>query len=455
VSAMVVSKRPAGSSAGMPVARVSPADLMQLAAGAGPSPMNIGAVLLLSRDVGFRFERARQLLGERICAVPRMRQQLHRAPLGCGRPYWADDPAFDVQHHIRQVPCAAPGDQRALLNIAAALITRPLPRSRPLWSATFVTGLADGSTGLVIALDHVLADGIGGLAVLTRLADESPASARNGRAPFPAPAPTAWALAADAWTGRAVRLVHVADEMRAIRQGAAELGAGGPARKLRPTSLNRPTGPLRRLEVIATDLAAVRTLGHACGGTVNDVILAAVAGALRALLASRGEKLDLVTISAPVSARPSDTAALLGNQVGAMMVTFRTDGGLADRVARVAAVTSERKRASRGSSADLLGPLFRVLAAARLLRWFFNHQHLVTTFVTNLRGPAEPLTLGGASLRAVLPVPATTGNVPVTFAVLSYAGTLWLTVLSDPAVVPDVAVLTAALRGELASALSD
>ena len=133
-----------------------------------------------------------------------------------------------------------------------------------------------------------------------------------------------------------------------------------------------------------------------------------------------------------------------------MLVTFRTDGGLADRVTRAAAVTSERKRVARGASAGLLGPLFRLLAAAGLLRWFFNHQRLVHTFVTDLRGPAGSLTLDGASLRAVLPVPGTTGNVPVTFAALSYAGTLWLTVLSDPVLVPDVAVLTAALSQELA-----
>ena len=135
-----------------------------------------------------------------------------------------------------------------------------------------------------------------------------------------------------------------------------------------------------------------------------------------------------------------------------MLVTLRTDGGLADRVTRAAAAASERKRAARGTSAGLLGPLFRLLAAAGLLRWFFNHQRLVTTFVTNLRGPAEPLTLDGAALNAVLPIPETTGNISVTFAALSYAGTLWLTVLSDPDLAPDVAVLTAALRREPASA---
>ena len=437
----------------MPVARAAPADMMQLAAAVGPAPMNVGAVLVLTADDGFGLERARQLLGERVCAVPRMRQRLHRAPPGCGRPYWADDPAFDIRHHVRQVACAAPRDQRALLDVAAAVIGRPLPRFRPLWSATVVTGLADGGTGLVFVMDHVLADGIGGLAVLARLADESPGpSAGGGRAPFPAPRPTARMLAADAWAERAVRLLRLADGVRTIRQGLTELGGARPPRMLGPTSLNRPTGPRRRLDVIGADLAAIRDLGHACGGTVNDVILAAVAGALRALLASRGEKLDLVTISAPVSARRSDTAAVLGNQVGAMLVTLRTDGHLAERVTRAAAVTGERKRAARGTSAGLLGPLFSLLAAAGVLRWFFTHQRLVTTFVTNLVGPAGPLTLDGAALDAVLPIPETTGNIPVTFAALSYAGTLWLTVLSDPALTPDVAVLTAALRRELAAA---
>ena len=449
---MIVSKRAAGSSARMPQARAAPADMMQLTAGVGPAPMNVGAVLVLTADVGFRVERARQLLGERVRAVPRMRQRLHRAPPGCGRPYWADDPAFDIRHHVGQVACAPPGDERALLDVATVLIARPLPRSRPLWSATVVTGLASGGTGLVFVMDHVLADGIGGLAVLARLADESPGpSAGASRAPFPAPRPTARMLAADAWTERAVRLAHLPDGARTIRQGLAELGGAWPSRRLRPTSLNRPTGPRRRLDVFAVDLALIRDLGHACGGTVNDVVLAAVAGALRALLASRGETLDLVTISVPVSARQSDTAATLGNQVGAMLVTLRTDGDLTDRVTRAAAATSERKRAARGTSAGLLGPLFRLLAAAGLLRWFFNHQRMVTTFVTNLRGPAEPLTLDGAALSAVLPIPETTGNISVTFAALSYAGTLWLTVLSDPDLVPDVAALTAALRRELAS----
>jgi WS/DGAT/MGAT family acyltransferase len=427
---------------------------MQFATGDGRAAGHIGAVLLLGAAPGFTVAEARRVLGERIRAVPRLRQRLYRAPPGCGRPYWADDPAFDINEHVRQVCCPPPGDERALLDLAAAQLREPMSRSRPLWSATFVTGLADGSTGLVIVMNHVLADGIGGLAVLARLVDGDPGPPPGTpqAAGFPVPAPSARTLAADAWAGRARRLTHLAGSVRTIRQGLAELGGARPPRTLPPTSLNRPTGPQRRLDVVAADLAAIRDLGHAHGGTVNDVILAAIAGALRALLASRGEQLDLVTVSVPVSARPAATGGQLGNQVGVMPVALPATGDLAARVTRIAAITRERKTAARGTSAALLGPPFRLLAPTGLLRWFFNRQRLIHTFATNLRGPAGPLTFAGAPVRAVIPIPNTTGNVTVTFGVLSYAGTLRISVLSDPGRVPDVAVLTAALRRELGSA---
>jgi len=339
------------------------------------------------------------------------------------------------------------------LDVAAAVICEPLPRSRPLWSATFVTGLADGGTGLVVVMNHVLADGIGGLAVLARLVDEGPGVPPGSpvAAGFPAPAPRARALAADAWAGRARRLTHPAGSVRTIGQGLTELGGARPPRRLPRTSLNRPTGPRRRLDVVAADLAAVRELGHAHGGTVNDVILAVIAGALRVLLASRGEELGLVTVSVPVSARQAATSGQLGNQVGVMPLALPAGGDLAARVARIAAITPQRKTAARGTSAALLGPVFRLLAPTGVLRWFFDHQRLIHTLATNLHGPTRPL-FAGAPVRAVIPVPNTTGNVTVTFGVLSYAGTLWIAVLSDPSRVPDVALLTAALRRELGSA---
>ena len=438
----------------VPVDRASPADLMQLATDVGPAPMHVGAVLILGTGPGFNVAEAQRLLGERIRAVPRLRQRLRRAPPGCGRPFWADDPAFDLRHHVRQLPCPPPGDERALLAVAAAVTGEPLPRSRPLWSAAFVTGLADGGTGLVIVMNHVLADGIGGLAVLARLVDESPGPplGHPERARFPVPVPGARTLAADAWAGRARRLTHPASSVRTIRQGLAEQGGARPPRGLPATSLNRPTGPQRRLDVVAADLAAVRDLGHAHGGTVNDVILAAIAGALRAVLASRGEEFDLMTASVPVSARRAAADGQLGNQVGVMPVALPAGGGLAARVTRIAAITRERKRAARGSSAAVLGLPFRLLAPTGLLRWYVNRQRLIHTFATNLRGPAEPLTFAGAPVKSVTPIPNTTGNVTVTFAALSHAGTLRITVLSDPSRMPDVALLTAALRQELGSA---
>ena len=453
---MTIARRPSGvASAGRParalVDRLSSADLMELAVDVGPAPMIVGAVLVLGTRAGFSVEHTRRLLGERITVVPRLRQRLYRAPPGCGRPFWADDPAFDLCHHVRQVPCPAPGDQRALLDVAAAVIGEPLPRSRPLWSATFVTGLAGGGTGLVMVMNHVLADGIGGLAVLASLVDEGTGAPSAGAAPvpFPAPAPGPGTLAAEAWAGRAYRLVHPAGSIRMTGQGLAELGGARPPRRLPRTSLNRPTGPRRRLDVITADLAAVRDLGHAHGGTVNDVILAAVTGALRALLASRGEQLEQVTVSVPVSARRQATSGQLGNQVGVMPVALPATGTLAGRIARIAAITRQRKTAARGTSVTLLGPLFQLLARAGLLRRFVNHQRLVHTFATNLRGPAQPLTFAGAPLRAIIPIANTTGNVPVTFAALSYAGTVWLTVLSDPDQAPDRGTLTAALRQDL------
>jgi len=437
--------------AGPHVDRASPADLMQLATDVGQAPMNIGAVLIVDPIPGFTVAEAGRLVAERIEAVPRLRQRLRRAPPGCGPPYWADDARYDLRQHVRCRDCPEPRDQRALLDMAAALLTEPLPWSRPLWTATFVTGLANGSTGLVLVMNHVLADGVGGLAVLAALADEISglAPAVRPAARFPVPAPRVRTLAADAWSRRARQVTHLASSLRSIRQGAAELGGAARPRHVPRTSLNRPTGPRRRFDLVTADLAAIRDLGHARGGTVSDVVATAVAGAVHTLIASRGEQLDLVTVSMPTSARQVTSAAQLGNQVGVMPVTLPAAGELTTRVRQVAAITRERKHAARGTSAVLLGPMFRLLAPTGLLRWLTDRQRLVHTFATYLHGPAEPISLAGARVQAVIPLTSTAGNVTVSFVALSYAGTLYITVVSDPDRVPDVAVLTGALRRDL------
>jgi diacylglycerol O-acyltransferase / wax synthase len=440
------------------IERASAADLMQSATGDGRAADHIGAVLVLDAAPGFGVEQARRLLGERITAVPRLRQRLHRAPPGCGRPYWADDPAFDVDKHVRQACCPPPGDERALLDLAAATLSKPLPRSRPLWSATFVTGLADGGTALLVIIDHVLADGIAGLAVLGALVDQVAETADARAERFPAPAPRVRDLAADAWRGRLRRAGAVglgaprqARGLRRIREGMAELLGGRPPRTLPSTSLNRPAGPRRRLDVVAADLAAVRDLGHAHGGTVNDVVLAATAGALRTLLAARGEQLGEVTITVPVAARRTASPGELGNRIGIMPVTVPASGDLGARITRTAEITRERKSSARGASAALFVPAFLLLARTGVLHWFANHQRLVHTFVTDLRGPEDPLTFGGAAVRAIIPIASVNGNVTVCFAAMSYGGTLRITIVSDPARVPDAPALAAALDRELSA----
>jgi molybdopterin-biosynthesis enzyme MoeA-like protein len=210
---------------------------MQFATGDGRAAGHIGAVLVLDAAPGFSVPEGRRVLDERIRAVPRLRQRLYRAPPGCGRPYWADDPAFDIDKHVRQVRCPPPGDERALLDLAAAQLREPMPRSRPLWSATFVSGLAGGGTGLLVIMDHVLADGIAGLAVLSTLVDQVAGTAQARPDRFPVPAPRARELASDAWRGRLRRSPRAepgtprqARGLRRIREGIAELGGARPPR---------------------------------------------------------------------------------------------------------------------------------------------------------------------------------------------------------------------------------
>ena len=443
--------------------RLSAADVMQLITDVGPAPMQIGACLLLDAGPGFDAGAVRRCLTTRIPAVPRLRQRLVRTPPGCGRAVWLDDPAFDVRHHVYERRCPAPGDEDALLALAADVVTTRLPLSRPPWRAVLVTGLTGHAAALILVLHHVLADGIGGLAVLADLTDGDPAGPGRPagwggpelpgahRGGFPAPAPSRRALAADAWAGRLRGLRGLPGAMSTVRRSAAELGIRSPARAAR-CSLNQPTGPHRRIAVVTTGLGEVKALAHAHGGTVNDVILAVVTGAAGRLLASRGEALPTLVVSVPVSARTSASAGHLGNEAGVMPVALPTGGDLASRLDRTAAITRARKAPVPGASAVLLGAAFRLLATLGMFRWFINHQRRVHTFITNVRGPSERLRLGGATIGAVVPVTVTAGNVTVSFGVLSYAGTLTVTVVADPGRLPDLEVLTGALRQELADA---
>jgi diacylglycerol O-acyltransferase len=430
--------------------RTTAEDLLQLAYDCGPVPAQAGAVLTLGDAMPLDLAEVREVIATRITLVPRLRRRLHRVPIGCGRPIWVDDPGFDIGHHVKSVRCPSPGDQQALLDIAARLVTTPLPHNRPLWSATVVTGLTERRSALILVSHHVLADGIGGLAVLERLVDGVPLQPSS---PFPRAARPRRDLFTDSLAGRARAVTNSRTALRRMVLGAKELRLIRARRAVR-CSLNRPTGSSRRLIVARADLAAVNDLAHTHGGTVNDVALTAITAALRALLLSRNENVDTLTVSVPVSARTSTSGQQnerpTTRQPGRRHSCHATDDRRAGRpIAAIARIMRSRKAVARGGSAALLGPAFRALAALHLVHWFINCQRNVNTFVTNLRGPTDQMSFLGRPIIDIVAVSETLGNVSVAFALLSYAGKLSVTVVADPDLCPDMTLLATELQREL------
>lgn len=432
------------------IERASASDRAFLAMDSGQVPEQFGVVLTLYADGGggggLDLASARLLLADHIQAVPRLRQRLVRAPLGCGGPVWVDDAQFDIRRHVRAVACPKPGGERELLDTALSVISDPLPRDAPLWAAVLITGPSGATLAMVIVLHHALADGIGGLAVLTGLID---APREEPGAGFPRSAPPAAALAREAFRARLRALRRMRQSWRLLR---LSMGAGGGLRPQRavPYSLNQRTGRRRRLAVVHVDLVAVQAAAHRHGATTNDAVLVVVAGALRRILEGRGESADTLVVTVPVSGRPQAGGSELGNMVSPMLVRVPATGELPDRLRQVAAqVRAEKSAATGPPPIALLGWLFRPLAALGAYRWYLNHQHRFHTLVTHVRGPAAPLTFAGAQVTSAIPVSlGPGGNVPIYFEVLSYAGTLTLTATADPDHFPELNSLTDALHAE-------
>jgi hypothetical protein len=197
---------------------------------------------------------------------------------------------------------------------------------------------------------------------------------------------------------------------------------------------------------VEVPLAGVVSAAHQARGTVNDVVLAAIAGALKQLLAQRGEAPGWLVVSVPVSGRSSTDTEHLENATGVRPVAVPLIDDDRARLRAVVQVTRSVASAPRASSAAPLGLVFRTLSRLGLFTWFVNHQRFVDTFATNLRGPAEPLSLAGSRIDRVIPVAVNPGNVSVSFDILSYAGTLGITVVADPHNVPDLEALTRSLE---------
>lgn len=453
--------------------RASADDVLQLAVDRGGRvPMVIGALLVLHGPTAPTPDAVRSLVLERTASVPRLRQRLVRVPLGAGRPVWVGVGADAVAGCVDSLVVEAGGGHasgapdptglRPLLDALADLALTRMPLSGPLWRVRLLLAPAGDVVALALVAHHVLADGLGGLAVLAALADGAGRAGTAAGDVRQAPAsgelpPARGTLVKDVWRGRwsTVRgrgpaLPH-RQPGRRLGSGLRELGLRGRPQLADRCSLLGATGSARRVEHVHVDLAALRAGARAQGATVNDVVVTAVTGALVALLARRGEVVDELVVSMPVSRRAPGEAGALGNQTGVVPVRVPAVPEPERRLAAVLAVRSRVRAPGRGSSAAVLTPAFRALAAVGAFQVFIDHQRLVHTFVTNVRGPAERLAIGGAEVGVVVPLALNPGNVAVSVDVLSYAGELGVTLVCDPLLVPESAWLADRVSAELAA----
>lgn len=440
----------------MKIDRASTGDLVMLATESGGQiPNCVGAVLLLSGsgDPGgpnVNIDDALRVIAGRLCRIPRLRQRLVRVPFGCGRPVWVDDPHFDVGQHLRHLRCPAPGDDNALLRLAAAVSVAALPASRPRWAAVLVSGLADGKVALILVLHHVLADGIGGLAVLVGLTDEGVSAADSSQDRRFRHRPTVPQLFIDAQRSRWLALRSLPSVLRQLPGSFRSTGGLCPTPAGDCSLLGR-TGPRRQIAVVRTDLDALHAAAAANGATVNDVLLAAVTAALHQVLQHRGETLDTFRITVPVAGSHPRSAAEPGNDVSLVVVELPATGEPGARLQQISATVRAARAASSGPSpAALVGPLFRVIAAMGGYRRYLRRQRRFHTIVSNIRGPGRMLTLAGSPVESIVPLAVEDlGNVTVMFMALSYAGTLAVSVIADPDCLPDLPVLIDALQTQL------
>ena len=285
---------------------------------------------LLDDEGRVRAGAVRRHLEPRLHLVPRFRQLLYRPRLGLGWPLWVDAPLFDLADHIRVHPLAAPGDQDQLLQTCQQLARRPFDPARPLWELWLLPGLPDRRVGAFLKLHHVLADGPAAMASFGALLDQTADAPDQDAPPWtPAPSPSTGELLRDnlrrrrqelgrGWSGL-VRPGRTLSLARRALPAWREVLTEKPAPR---TSLNHPVGPERRLAIVRGRLDPAKRVAHVHHAKVNDVVLAAVAGGLRQLLASRGEDVQglvqraMVTISHH-DERPGEAQ---GNKPGWMMV---------------------------------------------------------------------------------------------------------------------------------------
>jgi diacylglycerol O-acyltransferase / wax synthase len=413
---------------------------------------------LLDREGRVLIEAVRAGVEPRLHLVPRFRQLLYRPRLGLGWPLWIDAPCFDLHDHIRVHPVAAPGGQAQLLQACQELAARRLDPARPLWELWLLPGLPDRRVGAYLRLHHAVADGTAALAAFGALLDPAPDAPAPAAPPpwTPAPTPAVGQLLADNLRRRRAELglgwSGLAHPSRTLRQAQAAWPAWREVLTEQPaprTSLNHPVGAGRRLAIIRARLDPTKQIARRHHATVNDVVLAAVAGGLRQLLANRGEDVyDLLQRAmVTVSTHHEQPGQVRGNKPGWMMVPLPL--GEPDPVRRlelIAAETAARKHKARPEAGS---GIFRFAAGQRAWYRHFPRQRSVNLVVTNVAGPPAALYLADARLLELFPMMPVMGNLTLVVGVLSYAGQLNLTAVADHDRCPDLEVFAHGMRTAL------
>ena len=398
----------------------------------------------------------------RLHLVPRYRQRLAFVPFGQGRPVWVDDPHFNTRYHVQHHALPPPGSDEQLKHLAGRCFSQRLDRSKPLWELWLVEGLEDGRFAILGKTHHALVDGISGVDITTVLFDVTPEPAPTP-APeqpwVPRPLPSGAQLLADALLERATVPAEIVRGLRSLvtrpRRVAKELlgdiAAVGSfalpgARSAPPSPLNVPIGPHRRFTWHVEELDRVKGVKNALGGTVNDVVLATVAGGLGRYLRAHGHPtIDLrLRAMIPVSVRSDEARGALGNQVAAVWATLPV--GETDPVEALALVRGEMeglKESHQAVGARLLTELTgfappTVMAQAARLQARQRYFNLV---VTNVPGPQFPLYVLGRRMRAIYPMVPLAQRLALGIAIMSYDGSIAFGLNADYDVLPDVELL--------------
>src|SRR5262245_60062161 len=430
--------------------------------------MHVGAVLIFEGPPP-GYEDFLEHVRSRLHLVPRFRQKLAFPPVETGRPFWVDDPNFNLAYHVRHSALPSPGSEEQLKNITGRLFSQALDRSKPLWEIWLVQGLEKNRFALITKTHHALVDGVSGVDIATVLFDVKPVPEQIEPDSdwVPRPSPSAAELAARGLaevaeapfklTRRVVRAAtHPFRTTRKAIEAAEALGEvawnfTNPAPEL---PLNADIGSHRRFTWTRSQLEDFKRIKNAFGGTVNDVVLAVVSGALRSWLRSRGIKTEGLELRAlvPVSIREEDERGQLGNRIAAMRGPLPVY--IDDPVKRLAAVRQAMdglKESKQALGAEVISR-FNDFAPPTLLaqasRINFSTR-LFNLIVTNVPGPQMPLYVLGRELEDVFPVAFLPENHALAIAIMSYNGGIDFGLLADYDAMEDIEMLATGLSESL------